>query len=66
MQCAEEKNRLLRTVAGGGVDSLSSLRAKLDKLELVMESHQLMIKEQVLLMHTHMTFHLHVGGRVAS
>uniref|UniRef100_A0A667ZZ86 Dynein cytoplasmic 2 heavy chain 1 n=1 Tax=Myripristis murdjan TaxID=586833 RepID=A0A667ZZ86_9TELE len=47
LQCAEEKNRLLRTVAGGGVDSLSSLRAKLDKLELVMESHQLMIKEQV-------------------
>ncbi|KAA8593993.1 hypothetical protein FQN60_004827, partial [Etheostoma spectabile] len=46
-QCAEEKNRLLRTVAGGGLDSLSSLRAKWDKLELVMESHQLMIKDQV-------------------
>uniref|UniRef100_A0A3Q3KJ04 Cytoplasmic dynein 2 heavy chain 1 n=1 Tax=Monopterus albus TaxID=43700 RepID=A0A3Q3KJ04_MONAL len=50
-QCAEEKNRLLRAVAGAGLDSLSSLRAKWDKLELVMESHQLMIKEQV--MHTH-------------
>ncbi|XP_034460809.1 cytoplasmic dynein 2 heavy chain 1 isoform X1 [Hippoglossus hippoglossus] len=46
-QCVEEKNRLLRAVAGAGLDSLSSLRAKWDKLELVMESHQLMIKEQV-------------------
>lgn len=46
-QSAEEKNRLLRAVAGAGVDSLSSLRAKWDKLELIMESHQLMIKEQV-------------------
>ncbi|KAM9317805.1 cytoplasmic dynein 2 heavy chain 1 [Pholidichthys leucotaenia] len=45
--CVEEKNRLLRAVAGGGMDSLSSLRAKWDKLELVMESHQLMIKEQL-------------------
>lgn len=45
--CAEEKNRLLRAVAGSGLDSLSSLRAKWDKLELVVESHQLMIKEQV-------------------
>uniref|UniRef100_A0AAY5E9K0 Cytoplasmic dynein 2 heavy chain 1 n=1 Tax=Electrophorus electricus TaxID=8005 RepID=A0AAY5E9K0_ELEEL len=46
-QQAEEKNRLLRSVAGGGVDSISSLRAKWDKFELIMESHQLMIKEQV-------------------
>ncbi|KAG7479775.1 cytoplasmic dynein 2 heavy chain 1 isoform X1 [Solea senegalensis] len=46
-QCVEEKNRLLRAVAGSSLDSLSSLRAKWDKLELVMESHQLMIKEQV-------------------
>ncbi|XP_010789359.1 cytoplasmic dynein 2 heavy chain 1-like [Notothenia coriiceps] len=46
-QCAEEKNRLLRAVAGGGMDSLSSLRAKWDKFELVMESHQLMIKDQI-------------------
>ncbi|KAJ7995301.1 hypothetical protein DPEC_G00243130 [Dallia pectoralis] len=42
-----EENRLLRAVAGGGLDSLSSLRSKWDKLELMMESHQLMIKEQV-------------------
>ncbi|XP_054598719.1 cytoplasmic dynein 2 heavy chain 1 isoform X1 [Nothobranchius furzeri] len=52
-QFAEEKNRLLRAVAGAGVDSLSSLRAKWDKLELVMESHQLMIKEQVEVMRSH-------------
>ncbi|CAL8361611.1 unnamed protein product [Merluccius merluccius] len=49
-QCAEEKNRLLRAVAGGGLDSLSTLRARWDKLELVMESHQLMVKEQVEMM----------------
>ncbi|XP_059389922.1 dynein cytoplasmic 2 heavy chain 1 isoform X3 [Carassius carassius] len=46
-QQAEEKNRLLRSVAGGGLDSISSLRARWDKFELMMESHQLMIKEQV-------------------
>ncbi|KAM9801492.1 cytoplasmic dynein 2 heavy chain 1 [Neosynchiropus ocellatus] len=45
--CAEEKNRLLRAVSGTGVDSFSTLRAKWDKLELVMESHQLMIKDQM-------------------
>ncbi|GAA6076788.1 cytoplasmic dynein 2 heavy chain 1 isoform X1, partial [Tachysurus ichikawai] len=45
-QQMEEKNRLLRSVAGGGVDSISSLRAKWDKFELMMESHQLMIREQ--------------------
>ncbi|KAK2847119.1 hypothetical protein Q5P01_010118 [Channa striata] len=52
-QYAEEKNNLLRAVAGAGLDSLSSLRAKWDKLELVMESHQLMIKEQVEVMRSH-------------
>ncbi|XP_028817493.1 cytoplasmic dynein 2 heavy chain 1 isoform X3 [Denticeps clupeoides] len=46
-QEAEDKNRLLRAVAGGGLDSLSTLRAKWDKFELMMESHQLMIKDQV-------------------
>uniref|UniRef100_A0A9J7YQK8 Cytoplasmic dynein 2 heavy chain 1 n=1 Tax=Cyprinus carpio carpio TaxID=630221 RepID=A0A9J7YQK8_CYPCA len=46
-QQAEEKNRLLRSVAGGGLDTISSLRARWDKFELMMESHQLMIKEQV-------------------
>ena len=44
---AEAKNKLLRTVAGGGVDSLNHLLARWDKFELMMESHQLMVKEQV-------------------
>lgn len=57
-QQAEEKNRLLRSVAGGGLDTISSLRARWDKFELMMESHQLMIKEQVQthLIHTHHCF----------
>ncbi|KAK7096855.1 hypothetical protein V1264_003902 [Littorina saxatilis] len=44
---AEAKNKLLRSVAGGGVESLSQLQARWDKFELMMESHQLMVKEQV-------------------
>ncbi|XP_053561557.1 cytoplasmic dynein 2 heavy chain 1 [Bombina bombina] len=47
---AEDKNRLLRSVAGGGLDTISNLRAKWDKFELMMESHQLMVKEQVEIM----------------
>ncbi|MGH0159576.1 UNVERIFIED_CONTAM: hypothetical protein FKN15_075087 [Acipenser sinensis] len=46
-QEAEDKNRLLRSVAGGGLEAISALRARWDKFELMMESHQLMIKEQV-------------------
>uniref|UniRef100_A0A670Y532 Dynein cytoplasmic 2 heavy chain 1 n=1 Tax=Pseudonaja textilis TaxID=8673 RepID=A0A670Y532_PSETE len=46
-QEAESKNKLLRTVAGGGIETIGSLRATWDKFELMMESHQLMIKEQV-------------------
>ncbi|MEQ2202449.1 Cytoplasmic dynein 2 heavy chain 1, partial [Xenoophorus captivus] len=59
-QFAEEKNRLLRSVAGTGLDSLSSLRAKWDKLELVMESHQLMMKDQVEVMRNH------AAGRISA
>ncbi|XP_073518216.1 cytoplasmic dynein 2 heavy chain 1 isoform X2 [Phyllobates terribilis] len=47
---AEDKNRLLRSVAGGGLDTIGNLRAKWDKFELMMESHQLMVKEQIELM----------------
>ncbi|XP_030632529.1 cytoplasmic dynein 2 heavy chain 1 [Chanos chanos] len=57
-QQAEEKNRLLRVVAGGGVDSITSLTAKWDKFQLMMESHQVMIKEQVGVMRSN------VEGRV--
>ncbi|XP_026994578.2 cytoplasmic dynein 2 heavy chain 1 isoform X2 [Tachysurus fulvidraco] len=58
-QQMEEKNRLLRSVAGGGVDSISSLRAKWDRFELMMESHQLMIREQVEVMKSS------VSGRIS-
>jgi dynein heavy chain 2 len=44
---AEAKNKLLRSVAGGGVELLSGLQGRWDKFELMMESHQLMVKEQV-------------------
>lgn len=44
---AERKNKLLRSVAGGGVEQLGELRRQWDKFELMMESHQLMIKDQV-------------------
>ncbi|XP_077154625.1 cytoplasmic dynein 2 heavy chain 1 isoform X4 [Ranitomeya variabilis] len=47
---AEDKNRLLRSVAGGGLDTIGNLRAKWDKFELMMESHQLMVKEQIEIM----------------
>ncbi|XP_068004360.1 cytoplasmic dynein 2 heavy chain 1 [Melanerpes formicivorus] len=46
-QEAEDKNKLLRTVAGAGLDTISNLRATWDKFELMMESHQLMIAEQI-------------------
>lgn len=44
---AGKKNKLLRSVAGGGVDELSNLKTRWDKFEIMMESHQLMIKDQV-------------------
>ena len=44
---AESKNKLLRSVAGGGVDQIGQLQARWDKFELMMESHELMVKEQV-------------------
>ncbi|PKU41804.1 cytoplasmic dynein 2 heavy chain 1 [Limosa lapponica baueri] len=49
-QEAEDKNKLLRTVAGAGLDTISNLRATWDKFELMMESHQLMITEQIEMM----------------
>jgi len=38
---------LLRSVAGGGVDQIGQLQARWDKFEMMMESHELMVKEQV-------------------
>lgn len=46
-ESSEAKNKLLRTVAGGGVTQISDLQAKWDKFELMMQSFQLMVKEQV-------------------
>ncbi|KAF7250799.1 Cytoplasmic dynein 2 heavy chain 1 [Varanus komodoensis] len=46
-QEAEGKNKLLRTVAGSGIETIGNLRATWDKFELMIESHQLMIKEQI-------------------
>ena len=46
---AETQNKLLRSVAGGGVEVLNQLQARWDKFELMMESHQLMVKEQVII-----------------
>ena len=46
-QEADTKNRLLRSVAGSGVEQITELQTKWDKLELLIESHELMIKEQV-------------------
>ena len=43
----EAKNKLLRSVAGGGVETINQLQGRWDKFELMMESHQLMVKEQV-------------------
>ena len=43
----EQKNKLLRTVAGGGVEQMGNLHSRWDKFEIMMESHQLMVKEQV-------------------
>ncbi|KAJ3309792.1 Cytoplasmic dynein 2 heavy chain 1 [Boothiomyces sp. JEL0838] len=42
----EAKNKVLKTVAGTGVD-YSIQKTKWSKLELMLESHELMIKEQV-------------------
>ncbi|XP_069747277.1 cytoplasmic dynein 2 heavy chain 1 isoform X4 [Narcine bancroftii] len=57
-QDAEDKNKLLRSVAGGGLDTLSSLRAKWDKFQLMMESHQLMVNEQIEIMKANVESHV--------
>uniref|UniRef100_A0A672TN04 Cytoplasmic dynein 2 heavy chain 1 n=1 Tax=Strigops habroptila TaxID=2489341 RepID=A0A672TN04_STRHB len=49
-QEAEDKNKLLRTVSGAGLDTISNLRATWDKFDLMMESHQLMITEEIEMM----------------
>ncbi|KAL6598153.1 dynein heavy chain and region D6 of dynein motor-domain-containing protein [Neocallimastix sp. 'constans'] len=46
MEKVEAKNKLLNSVSGNGID-LSILKAKWDKLELILQSHEVMVKEQV-------------------
>ena len=41
------KCKLLRTVSGQGMDELSALKARWDQFEVMMDSHQLMVKDQV-------------------
>ena len=43
----DAKNKLLRSVAGCGIETVGELHAKWDKMELMIDSHQLMVKEQV-------------------
>ncbi|KAJ3070332.1 Cytoplasmic dynein 2 heavy chain 1 [Podochytrium sp. JEL0797] len=43
---AEVKNKLLKSVSGGGMD-ISKVHTKWSKLELMLESHELVIREQV-------------------
>ncbi|KHJ97218.1 hypothetical protein OESDEN_02812 [Oesophagostomum dentatum] len=42
-----EQHTLLRSVAGSGVDQMSSLTQEWEKFETMLDSHQQMIKEQV-------------------
>eukprot|EP00117_Sycon_ciliatum_P036543 scpid1236/ scgid27488/ Cytoplasmic dynein 2 heavy chain 1; Dynein heavy chain isotype 1B len=51
---AEEKNQLLRSVAGGGVEAIAQLRTKWDRFGLMLESHELMVKDQVEVMRSNM------------
>jgi dynein heavy chain 2 len=45
-QRLESKNKLLRSVAGGGHEQLVQLQLKLDKFESMMDSHIQLINEQ--------------------
>eukprot|EP00075_Anas_platyrhynchos_P034676 XP_027323929.1 LOW QUALITY PROTEIN: cytoplasmic dynein 2 heavy chain 1 [Anas platyrhynchos] len=60
LQEAEGKNKLLRTVAGAGLDTIRNLRATWDKFELMMESHQLMITEQIEIMKGNVMSHINI------
>uniref|UniRef100_A0A0N4ZU30 Cytoplasmic dynein 2 heavy chain 1 n=1 Tax=Parastrongyloides trichosuri TaxID=131310 RepID=A0A0N4ZU30_PARTI len=43
----KEKNTLLRSVGGGGVDQLSTTTMEWDKLIMMLDNHQEMIKDQI-------------------
>ena len=43
----EQKNKLLSQTAGGGVEKLAEMTQKWEKLELMLEAHELMVHGQV-------------------
>ncbi|CAI4230143.1 unnamed protein product [Auanema sp. JU1783] len=43
----EEQHTLLRSTAGSGVDQMTSLQNDWEKFEVMLDSHQMMIKDQV-------------------
>lgn len=43
---AEQKNKLLRSVAGGGHEQLFQLQVKMDKFQSMVESHQQVLRDQ--------------------
>jgi len=46
LENAEQKNKLLRSVAGGGHEQLFQLQVKMDKFQSMCESHQQVLKDQ--------------------
>jgi dynein heavy chain 2 len=46
LESAEAKNKLLRSVAGGGHEQLFQLQVKMDKFQAMIESHQQVLKDQ--------------------
>lgn len=46
LENAEAKNKLLRSVAGGGHEQLFQLQVKMDKFQVMIESHQQVLKDQ--------------------
>jgi dynein heavy chain 2 len=46
LENAEQKNKLLRSVAGGGHEQLFQIQVKLDKFQTMVESHQQVLSDQ--------------------
>lgn len=47
LETVQEKNSLLRSIAGSGNEQLPHVIQDWEKFELMFDSHQLMIKDQV-------------------
>lgn len=46
LESAEQKNKLLRSVAGGGHEQLFQIQVKMDKFQGMVESHQQVLSDQ--------------------